>query len=45
MPALAGLVARGLESDDPRTVVPEVTGFSQGFTGIHFTADDAQVHY
>jgi glycine hydroxymethyltransferase len=39
MPALAELIARGLEADDPRPVASEVTAFRQTFSGIHFTVD------
>jgi glycine hydroxymethyltransferase len=40
MPALAHLVARGLDEDvDPAAVAAEVAGWRAGFSGVHFTAD------
>ena len=40
MPALADLIARGLDGD-PARVAPEVSAWRKQFTGVHFTADDS----
>jgi glycine hydroxymethyltransferase len=40
MPALADLIARGLDGD-PARVAPEVSAWRKQFTGVHFTAADS----
>ena len=36
MPALAGLIARALTTNDPASVANDVTTFRRGFQGLHF---------